>query len=121
MNTRKKRKMPTLYIGQDVIQEMLNKINMPKGEVGKIIGLSVGGFHKVTHVSGRMNIECWEKFKDLYFSRGFKKLPESNTYAQENDQAINARNEIKLQTCSLEVLIDEIESRGYEVTLKRAK
>jgi len=119
-----KKKIPTIYIGMSVINEMLAKIGMPKGEVGDIIGLSVGGFHKVTHVSGRMNIECWEKFKKLYFSKGYDKLPEDkrpHSDRAKNSKVNSARREIKLQTCSLEELVDEIENRGYEVMLKRIK
>lgn len=114
-------KSPTIYIGKELINLIIVKINMPKGKIGKVIGLSMGGFHRVTHVSGRMNLVCWDKLKKLYFSKGYTELPiiesPAKNSSNSNIHIDTALNELQLKTCTLKQLTNEIESRGFTVTL----
>ena len=112
-------KIPTIYVGKEVINLMITRIALPKGDVGKKIGLSPGGFHKVTHVTGRINIECWDELKKLYFSKGFTQLPSINASSdKKSDSKKNeAMYELKLNSCTMQQLVEEIEKRGFKVSL----
>ena len=112
-------KIPTIYVGKEIINLMISRIGLPKGEIGEKIGLSTGGFHKVTHISGRINIECWEELKKIYFSKGYTQLPavEGGSDTKEDSKINNALYELKLNGCSMQQLVEEIEKRGFKVSL----
>ncbi|HLE12684.1 MAG: hypothetical protein A2504_09945 [Bdellovibrionales bacterium RIFOXYD12_FULL_39_22] len=102
----KKSEQKMIDLGTELILEMLRKIPLTKGVVGKKIGLSKGGFWYVTHKSGKMNKKNWEALKKLYLETN-KDLPEVST--EEKDDV--------LQSASLKSLVDEIKRRGWTVTL----
>lgn len=97
-----------VFIGKQVIIEMLDKIPMSKNDVGRKIGLTKGGFWHVTHKSGKMNKKTWEKFKEIYLEHN-SKLPEIGT------------PESELSKYDEDALVEELESRGYEVFLRKIK
>lgn len=76
---------------------------LPKGEIGERIGLTKGGFWHVTHVSGKMNLDTWKNFKEVYYET-VGKYPDVS-----DDSSYNI-----LQEFSLKDLLNEIERRGGE-------
>jgi hypothetical protein len=97
-------------IGKELIQDVLKEIPLSKGEIGDIIGLGQGGFWRVTHVSGRMNEIQWENLKKLYFEKtGKRELPSTDPLIESD----------VLKTYSIESLVDEIENRGWTVSISR--
>lgn len=101
------RKKKMIYIGTANVCKLIEDTGLPKGVIGEKIGLTKGGFWHVTHVSGKMNIGTWNKFKALYF-KAVGKLPDVS-----DESTFNILKEIHLND-----LLEEIESRGYEVLIK---
>lgn len=102
-----------ITIGKEVINQMLSEIPLGKNEIGRILGLSKGGFWRVTHVSGNMEKKQWEKLKALYFSHtGKTEIPLAPT-----STSLNSGSEV-LRSFSTEELRDELERRGWEVRSK---
>jgi hypothetical protein len=97
-------------VGVDLISEMLKDIPLGKNEIGRMIGLSQGGFWRVTCVSGRMNEAQWETLQEIYFKYSKKKQLPKVTPASQPDL---------LKTIELDALVDEIESRGWKVSIAR--
>ncbi|MGB0453996.1 MAG: hypothetical protein ACPGJV_09805 [Bacteriovoracaceae bacterium] len=97
-----------VFIGKQTVIDMLDEIPLSKNEVGKKIGLTKGGFWHVTHKSGKMNKKTWEKFKKVYLEYN-KKLPEIGNL----DSALSGFDN--------DALVEELESRGYEVFLRKVK
>ena len=97
-------------IDKQLLDEILKEIPMNKGAIGEVIGLGSGGFWRVTHVSGRMNEKSWNKLKELYFkTTGKNELP----------QIVLEKNSDLLNSVSIESLVDELERRGWTVSLAR--
>lgn len=99
-----------IYIGTVKISQLIEDTGLPKGQIGEEIGLTKGGFWHVTHVSGKMNTDTWKKFKKLYF-KTLGKLPDVS-----DESTSNILSEVHLDD-----LLRELETRGYDYSIKLKK